>query len=113
MINMSDYLDVDKKIVFTYHFTVKWADRIAASGTVAQAFREAQVIEKISGILRARKYKTVLDGEEFNGKKYRLICDIFGEVVTFVVIDTQQALVFKSVWKSKDWEKKYLKEMKS
>lgn len=109
---MSDFLDAGKEIVFTRHLTEQWADRIAAARGVAQAGREKEIIERISSVLKARKYKLVHDGEEFNGKKYRMVCELFGMTATFVVIDAKQALVFKSVWKAKDWEEKYLKEVK-
>lgn len=88
---------------------IKWADRIAASRTLREATKDEEIVNKIREVISSKKYKLVNDGEEFNGKKYRLVCEIDRIIMTLVVVDTKQALVFKSVWKAKAWEEKYFK----
>ena len=109
---MSDFLSSKKQVFLTQHLMLKWADRIAAERSLKEVTKNAEVINKIKEVLSARSYKLVNDGSEFNGKKYRLVCKINKVCTTFVVIDTTDALIFKSVWKAKGWEEKYLKEVK-
>lgn len=109
---MSHYLNPGKNIILTRHLLIKWADRIAASRTLGGAAEDSGIVSELKSVIKNKNYKLVNDGEEFNGKKYRMVCEIGRKAATLVVIDAKQALVFKSVWESKAWEKKYLKEVK-
>ncbi len=107
---MSAYLNSRKKIILTRHFAEKWADRIAASGTIAKSEQDKEIIPAVRLALETKAHKLVYDGEEHNGKKYRMVCEVKKEAITLVVVDTEKALVFKTAWKAKPWEKSYFRE---
>lgn len=48
----------------------------------------------------------VYNGEERGKPKYRVICELFGSLVTLIVLDTE-VNVIKTVWLPKQWEKIY------
>jgi len=112
LLNMSDFSGTRKEIILTKHLVVSWADRVLAAEEIKEAEERNKLIKEIKKILKDNKFKLIPEGEEITGKKYRLICKILGKIITFVVIDAKDFLVFKTCWGAKKWEQKYFLEVK-
>jgi hypothetical protein len=56
-----------------------------------------------------KDYVCIYDGEERGKPKYRVICELFGTLVTLIVLDTE-VNVIKTVWMPKSWEKEIYKK---
>ncbi|MBI5158549.1 hypothetical protein HY992_00325 [Candidatus Micrarchaeota archaeon] len=104
---MSEKLDARKRVVFTSHFAKRWAERVLGNPNIALAEKDAHLPFLLKKVLDSGDYALAYDGEENKCVKYRLVCSVAGVVLTFEVLDAD-ALVFKTVWNAKSWEKKLL-----
>jgi len=102
-------LDPEKEIVFSRHLAFRWAKRVSNQLSIEDAEDQRTVVRRLRGQIVSGEYALIDDGEEFDHEKYRLVCNIWGETLTFVVINAKK-LVFKTVWPSKKWEVKKLED---
>jgi len=93
-----------KPILLTRHFFKRWAERVLETEDINQAKKMSKdVIDEIEKIIFSRGYVCIYDGEERGKPKYRVICELFGTLVTLIVLDTE-VNVIKTVWMPKSWE---------
>jgi len=94
-----------KPILLTTHFFKRWAERVLATEDIDQAKKMSKdVVNTIEKVIFNKDYVCIYDGEERGKPKYRVICELFGTLVTLIVLDTE-VNVIKTVWMPKSWEK--------
>ncbi|MBC8521987.1 MAG: hypothetical protein H8D26_08395 [Methanomicrobia archaeon] len=99
-----------KPILLTRHFFRRWAERVLEAEDISQAKRMSKdVINEIEKVIFNKDYVCIYDGEERGKPKYRVICELFGTLVTLIVLDTE-VNVIKTVWMPKSWEKEIYKK---
>ena len=95
-----------KPILLTRHFFKRWGERVLETEDINQAKKMSKdVVNEIGNIIANKDYICIYDGEERGNPKYRVICELFGTLVTLIILDTE-VNVIKTVWTPKSWEKR-------
>jgi hypothetical protein len=98
-----------KSILLTRHFFKRWAERVLETEDINQAKKMSEeVVNEMETVIFNKDYVCIYDGEERGKPKYRVICELFGTLVTLIVLDTE-VNVIKTVWMPKSWEKEIYK----
>lgn len=72
-----------KPILLTRHFFRRWAERVLETEDISQAKRMSKdVVNEIEKVIFNKNYVCIYDGEEREKPKYRVICELFGTLVT-------------------------------
>jgi len=99
-----------KPLLLTRHFFKRWAERVLETEDINQAKKMSKdVIDEIEKVIFNKDYVCIYDGEERGKPKYRVICELFGTLVTLIVLDTE-VNVIKTIWMPKSWEKEIYKK---
>jgi|LGVE01.1.fsa_nt_gb hypothetical protein len=99
-----------KPTLLTRHFFKRWAERVLETEDISQAKKMSKdVIDEIEKVIFNKDYVCIYDGEERGKTKYRVICELFGSLVTLIVLDTE-VNVIKTIWMPKSWEKEIYKK---
>ncbi len=99
-----------KPILLTRHFFKRWAERVLETEDMNQAKKMSKdVVDEIEKVIFNKEWVCIYDGEERGKPKYRVICELFGILVTLIVLDTE-VNVIKTVWVPKSWEKEIYKK---
>jgi len=98
-----------KPILLTRHFFRRRAERVLETEDINQAKKMSKdVVDEIEKVIFNKDYVCIYDGEERGKPKYRVICELFGTLVTLIVLDTE-VNVIKTVWIPKPWEREIYK----